>query len=654
MARANFLWQCFSTLLHNPERQFSSETVMPEEPDQPSDLDATILTQRSPVSRPGNLTPDLPLPEELSAQLPAGAYHVQSFIGQGGMGAVYKALQTRLQRTVAIKIMRRGQDKELGFEQRFQREALALAKLSHPNIVSVIDCGEAGPDFLYIVMEFVDGADLMDVIRTGRMTQEMALLLLPQICDALQFAHDHGIVHRDIKPSNVMLTRDGRIKMADFGLAKRLDVENSLVTRTGTSMGTPDYAAPEQFDPEATVDHRADIYALGAMIYQMITGQLPRGVWKPPSQRSECAPQWDDIVGRAMQSDPKDRYQQASEVRSDLSDIKLKREEGAVTSIRTSGGPASEAKKSHRGPARTRLIAAFVAVGILGTSAFLFQKGKGSASSRGAAVQAVFSAADKENPFINSLGMKFVPVPINGGPTDGKRVLFSVWETRVQDYEVFAKETKVAWPKPDFEQGGAHPAVMVSWHDATAFCTWLTERERKSGSLPATEIYRLPSDHEWSCAAGIGEREDPAKTPQEKHHKIADTYYWGKGWPPPQGIGNFGGQENADEPKGAITQNWILADYRDGYARTAPVGSFPANPLGLRDLGGNVYEWCEDWANANSTHRVKRDTSWGWAGSTILLASTRNYNNPAERSTGNGFRIVLAQVSRDSTATSAK
>ncbi len=292
-------------------------------PPQSADPDATIPVAGPRPSQPSAPQVELPLPEELTQLLPSDAYQVESFLGQGGMGAVYKGTQVRLKRPVAIKIMRRDLGKDYDFEARFEREAQAMAKLNHPNIVSVIDFGEAGPNYLYIVMELIDGADMMDVIRTGRMTQEMALTLLPQICDALQFAHDHGIVHRDIKPSNIMLTRDGRIKMADFGLAKRYDVESSFRTQTGTGMGTPDYAAPEQFDPNAPIDHRADIYALGVMIYQMITGQLPRGVWKPPSQRAEVAPQWDDIVSRAMQSDPSDRYQQASEVKTDVSSIPL-------------------------------------------------------------------------------------------------------------------------------------------------------------------------------------------------------------------------------------------------------------------------------------------------------------------------------------------
>jgi hypothetical protein len=196
-----------------------------------------------------------------------------------------------------------------------------MAQLNHPNIVNVIDYGEAGQDYLYIVMEFIDGTDLVNVIRSGQMTQETALKLLPQICDALQFAHDHGIVHRDIKPANILLTRDGRIKMADFGLAKRFDAENSYRTQSGYGMGTPDYAAPEQFMGDASVDHRADIYALGVMIYQMITGTLPRGAWKPPSEKAAVDAFWDHIVARALQTDPHDRYASVSEIKTDLGGI---------------------------------------------------------------------------------------------------------------------------------------------------------------------------------------------------------------------------------------------------------------------------------------------------------------------------------------------
>lgn len=307
---------------------------MAEPQTSPPDPDATI---RLPGPRPASPFqdggPDLPSVEELTELLPTGSYQVEGFLGAGGMGAVYKGLQVRLHRPVAIKIMLRSLGKENGFEERFQREALAMARLNHPNIVSVIDYGEAGPDYHYIVMEFVDGVELMELIRSGEMTQERVKALLPQICDALQFAHDHGIVHRDIKPSNIMLTRSGQVKMADFGLAKHFDAHSGFRTQTGTSMGTPDYAAPEQFGASGDIDHRADIYALGVMIYHMVTGHVPRGAWLPPSQRTGVDAQWDDIVSRAMQSDPKDRYQAASEVKTDVSSIPLAaaREAGAAT-----------------------------------------------------------------------------------------------------------------------------------------------------------------------------------------------------------------------------------------------------------------------------------------------------------------------------------
>ncbi|MEZ5385320.1 MAG: serine/threonine-protein kinase [Prosthecobacter sp.] len=290
--------------------------------------------QLSPVSSASPSSVWSPPPfEEVAALLPEGAYSVEGCIGWGGMGAVYKGTQLRLRRPVAIKIMRQDQSQDAEFKERFLREAHTLARLSHPGIVNVIDCGEAGTDLLYIIMEFVDGADLMNVLRSGDMTQETALTLLPQICDALQFAHDHGIVHRDIKPSNILLTRDGRVKIADFGLAKALDRDASLQTRTGIGLGTPDYAAPEQFMGEGNVDHRADIYALGVMIYQMITGQLPRGAWKPPSEKAAVDSCWDHIVARALQTDPHERYASVSEIKTDL---------GGITSVAGKSQIASE------------------------------------------------------------------------------------------------------------------------------------------------------------------------------------------------------------------------------------------------------------------------------------------------------------------------
>src|SRR3954470_6536046 len=200
----------------------------------------SMAMESSPEPRPGNpvsapsdshYATELPYAEELQAQL-EGNYIVESFLGQGGMGAVYKGLQMPLRRPVAIKILaKRGSDVEddFAFEERFKREAYAMAALTHPHIVQVYDCGDAGENFLFISMELVQGGDLSDALKAGKVTPEMALKLIPQICDGLQAAHERGIVHRDVKPANIFLTADGRAKVADFGLAKKFDVKSTFV-----------------------------------------------------------------------------------------------------------------------------------------------------------------------------------------------------------------------------------------------------------------------------------------------------------------------------------------------------------------------------------------------------------------------------------------
>jgi len=247
--------------------------------------------------------------------------------------------------------------------------------------------------------------------------------------------------------------------------------------------------------------------------------------------------------------------------------------------------------------------------------------------------------ATKDQPFVNTLGMKFVPVPITGGPTGGKRVLFSVWETRVQDYEVFVKETEHSWQKPKFEQGPTHPVVKVSWDDAQAFCVWLTERERKAGRLGAAERYRLPTDHEWSCAVGIGDREDPAIGPAGNFGKLLDVFPWGTAWPPPPGAGNYSGEEATGHE--LAPDQKIITGYRDAFPYTAPAGSFAANKLGIFDLGGNTWEWCEDRWKTGDPSRVVRGGSFGSSRRNGLACSHRDFKLPDARSSSFGFRVVV-------------
>jgi hypothetical protein len=250
------------------------------------------------------------------------------------------------------------------------------------------------------------------------------------------------------------------------------------------------------------------------------------------------------------------------------------------------------------------------------------------------------ATATKDAPFTNTLGMKFVPVPIIGGPTDKQRVLFSIWETRVQDYEAFVKEMKRTARPVDFQQGADHPIVNVRHSEAVEFCAWLTARDRQRGVIGAVEAYRLPSDHEWSCAVGIGDQEDAASPPSAKNWKL-QAFPWGGDHPPPAGAGNYYGAETKLNP--AVKEPSTLVSFDDKFPRTAPVGSFTANASGLHDLGGNVWEWCGDGFEAGKPERrVLRGASWAFQFRNDLLSSARYEVAPDYWNLDVGFRIVLA------------
>jgi predicted Ser/Thr protein kinase len=271
---------------------------------------------------------DPPASEDLAALFPD--LDVLELIGRGGMGAVYKARQHHLERIVAVKVLPPEIGTDATFASRFAREAQAMARLNHPNIVAIHDFGRTG-SICFFVMEYVDGANLRQLLANGPLAPAVALPLVMQICDALQYAHSQGIVHRDIKPDNIMITRDGQVKIADFGLAKLLlgqaagdpALEQKLLLATGKAFGTPRYMAPEQFSAPRTVDHRADIYSLGIVIYQMLTGELPHEPeFIPLSQKNrEIDPALDPILQRALEREPARRYQSMSEIRTEFANL---------------------------------------------------------------------------------------------------------------------------------------------------------------------------------------------------------------------------------------------------------------------------------------------------------------------------------------------
>jgi len=245
---------------------------------------------------------------------------IESLLGQGGMGVVYKARQKQLDRTVALKVLSPQLAADPQFVERFTREAKALAQLSHPNIVAIHEYG-VHDGVPYLVMEFVDGTPLRKLLATKKLTPERALEIVPQICEALQYAHSRGVVHRDIKPENVLLDREGRVKIADFGLAKLATADQTRITHTHMLMGSPSYMAPEQVEKPHAVDHRADIYSLGVVFYEMLTGELPLGRFKAPSEKAPVDRRLDPIVLKSLEKEPNDRYQGAGQVGDDVTRI---------------------------------------------------------------------------------------------------------------------------------------------------------------------------------------------------------------------------------------------------------------------------------------------------------------------------------------------
>ncbi len=460
------------------------------------------------------------------------------------------------------------------------------------------------------------------------------------------------------------------------------------LTLTGVGMGTPAFMSPEQIRAEKGVDHRSDFYALGATLFQLATCRAPfpadtaaevleKQLSAPVPRARDVNPAlgkvFSELIGRLMAKSPDERPQTHEDILEALEACLRAVRGGRSGASRVRGADAPSWGPMWVGGAALILAVLFVwgrgpfddvsrfpiadgrspMVGSAtngvkdaeGSRAMIAKDAKASPINSNpkpetppaspAPLAARLASATKDLPFVNSLGMKFVPVP-------GTKVLFSVWETRVQDFGAFVKATDhdtgdrmqvlqadrwserdgYTWREPGFEQGPDHPVVGVGWEDAVAFCAWLTREEQATGRIGVRDEYRLPSEQEWNAAVGTG------------------TYPWGDGWPPPRGAGNYAGEESRT---GGEPSYWtVLGGYRDGYGRTAPVGSFAANEHGLCDMGGNVWEWCKDRHGSGKHLRGLCGASWYDCDKLSLQSSYRSLALAGDRNDSRGFRCVLA------------
>lgn len=536
------------------------------------------------------------VPSEDEAQIPG--YEVLESIGRGGMGVVYRAVRLADGTEVAIKIMPALPGNRAELLERLQREAETLRKLDHPNILRIIDSGITPEGHWFMVTELALGGDLGVRLQKGALPVAEALALFRQVAQAIAEAHRCGIAHRDIKPANILISADGAVRVADFSIAKLLrenDSPSFTLTQTSEVFGTPYYIAPEVRHGSGSVNERADFFSLGVLLHELLSGRLPIGAYVPASKLAEVPSSVDRLIARCLQEDPAKRPPDVAALLMEL----------------------QRALKPRR-----LLVPALLGVAAI-TAAAIFLRPKPAPLGLPQP-----SAATKEQPWQNSLGMKFVPVP-------GTRTLVSIWETRRKDFEAYSDAMKLPltgpqtrWRHPDSPVTPEHPVTPVSMLKAAEFCRWLTDTERASKRIDRNSEYRLPTDEEWSRASGLPP--ESGSTPAERHLGTGDdrhaVYVWGRLALPEnlQKLANYGDNKLADP-----------------YPFTAPVGSFPANALGIFDIGGNVSEWCSTRWNASSDERVLRGASWSHSELTQLRLDSRERAMPIAFPEGSGFRVVL-------------
>jgi len=578
-------------------------------------------------------------------------YVFEEEIGVGGMGAVWRARHSALPRTYAIKVMLEQllrdlhADRRERNQERFVQEALVQAKLEHPLIVPIHDFFHEQGQY-FIVMPLITGESLEERLARGQLPVEEALQISFDVLDALNYAHQQGVIHRDVKPSNILLDKQGRAHLTDFGIA--ILMGDRRKTSSGLAVGTPDYMSPEQIKRPRLVDHRTDVYSFGCVLYEMLTGRPPfesdddegdseysikeQHVHTPPTPPRQfnpsLPPALEEIVLRALAKDRDQRFSGCGELAGELGQYKqrplrpptlVEEPDRVVVRPLTQAGGGSRSKRA------------------IAEKTFEFDY---LSPERGQTVKRRGQAKYYEEDLGGGVILEMVSIPaglffmgsaagsgyVNEKPQH-QVMVSSFWMGR---YPVTQAQWRAALklpkvridlpPDPFHFKGDIHPVERVSWEDAVEYCLRLSHYSGRE--------YRLPSEAEWEygCRAG---------TTTEYHFGDKIKPEWA----------------NYDASAFGL---WKSNKYRQ---RTTPVGHFSlANGFGLCDMHGNVWEWCEDqwhdsyngapsdgraWVDISATGSIRVYRGGGWGiGAVYCRSASRGGNSPGDRFVNLGFRLV--------------